>query len=272
MKIKKLLFSSFIVCLVCLLILGGVYSGVRKRPIEAREMSHAEIIEYEEDEKLETEDVNENVETSADVAMDDKNEEVEKISICVFGNSKISLSPDKAKICAMIENFDGDMVKAKQDNFEIFEKVISALKEIGISEEDIVLDNFNCYPQHECGHGHKILGYESTTRFSVNVSALDKIKECVSVLTENGVTDICNINYKVTNIDEEYNNALLSAVENAKIKATKILGRDDLQMVKVKEEYVYSCNNLYRNYADDLSASDLVGKVEIEAQVLVEFN
>ncbi len=64
----------------------------------------------------------------------------------------------------------------------------------------------------------------------------------------------------------------MAAVENSKEKAAKVLGRNDLKIVSVKEEYVYSCNSLYRNYMDDMSASDLIGKLEIEARVLVEFN
>ncbi|MCI8555522.1 MAG: SIMPL domain-containing protein [Clostridia bacterium] len=282
MKGKRIALSAVIIMLVCLLVVGGVSSAYRKRPIEVKEFSNAQVIEYESEEEIletaeeETKEVGgeiiEGEEESLPNVKTDLSEQINKVSICVYGNSKVSLSPDRAKISARIETLDGEMAKAKEANFATFDKVIAALKEIGIEEEQIVLKHFNCHPNYDYDYGRNIIGYYSTITFDVKLDGLDKVKECASVLTENGVTNISDVIYEVSNLDEEYNNALMAAVENSKEKAAKVLGRNDLKIVSVKEEYVYSCNSLYRNYMDDMSASDLIGKLEIEARVLVEFN
>ncbi len=276
MKAKKVFLSFAIILMVSLLIIGGVSGGIKRKPIEVKEMTHAQVIEYEDVEN------NENLSTLEEnydnAVLDNTLQKVsadvvdEEITICVFGNSKLSLSPDSAKIFACIQILDAELDKAKENNLQAFEKLIAALKSIGIEESAITLTNFNCHPNYNYDCGRNIVGYYSTTSFTVKVEALDKIKECVSVMTENGVTEINNIVYEVSNLEEEYSNALKNAVENAKEKAAKLLNREDLKIVSVKEEYVYSCNSLYRTYAGDMSASDLVGKIEVEARVLVEFN
>ena len=106
----------------------------------------------------------------------------------------------------------------------------------------------------------------------MKVCSLDKLKDYIDCLSNNGVTNICDINYKVSDIDEQYTLLLNSAVENAKSKAIKLLGKEDINIVSIKEEMVYSNNNLWRTYTGVESANSLIGKVELEAKVLVEFN
>lgn len=273
MKLKKYVISFVLILLATLVIVSGVKGEVDRKPIDVKEMSYAEeVIEYEEESKNDNASSmvnNENLQDEIKVNAEIKSDE---ISILVFGNSKISLTPDRAKITASIETINNDMSKSKEDNLEIFNKVIEKLKDMGIEEGEIILSRFNCYPNYDYGCGRNIVGYRSTTSFSVNVKSLDKIKECVDAMIGEGVTNIYDVVYEVSNMEDQYNEALTLAVENARVKAVKVLNRDDLKIVSVKEECVYSCNCLYRNYADSYSASDMVGKVEIEAKVLVEFN
>lgn len=91
----------------------------------------------------------------------------------------------------------------------------------------------------------------------------------VDIVTENGATSIRNIQYCCSNLDEIYEEVLMMAIDNAKAKAEKI-GGGQLQIKSVKEEYVYSCSSLYRTYAENISNS-LVGSIEVEARVNVEF-
>ncbi len=249
MKTKKLIFSVVALSFAIILLASGFC--IRKKPIDMNKMAGAaEIIEYEDDGK----------------EMVDSEEEA---SICVYGNSKITVAPDSAKICAKIETLNADMSASKQENFASYEKVIESLSSNGFDRDDITFDNFYCHPNFNYEGGREILGYCATTRFCVCVKELDKIKDCVSLLSENGVTTICDIAYQVSNMSEEYTEALMQAITNAKEKASKLLGRDDLKMISLKEQYVYSCNDYFRGYAD--ISADYVGKIEIEAQVLAEF-
>ena len=192
-----------------------------------------------------------------------------RMELCVIGNASKSVSPDYAQITAVIETLDSDMVKSKDTNFEIFEKVLKALKDKGIAEEDIVLDSYTSYPSYDYSMGKSLVGYYTLTTFTFNVDNLDNIKSFVDTATENGVTSIRNINYELSNMDEVYQEVLMMAIDNAKAKAEKISG-GEVTIKSVKEEYVYSCTSLYRTYAENISQS-LVGCIDIEARVSVEF-
>ena len=52
MKGKRIALSAVIIMLVCLLVVGGVSSAYRKRPIEVKEFSSAQVIEYESEEEI----------------------------------------------------------------------------------------------------------------------------------------------------------------------------------------------------------------------------
>ena len=86
------------------------------------------------------------------------------------------------------------------------------------------------------------------------------------------MSSICEINYQVADLEGAYSQALSQALENAKTKASKLLGKEDLRIVKINEERIYTSNNMYRSYAEEYSTSPLIGKINIEARVIVEFN
>lgn len=195
--------------------------------------------------------------------------QAEKMELCIIGKASKNVSPDSAKVTAVIETLDSDMVKSKDNNFQAFDKVVNALKGAGLSDDKIVMDSFVSYPSYDYNGGKSLTGYYTTTTISFDVDNIEEIKNLVDIVTENGATSIRNIQYCCSNLDEIYEEVLMMAIDNAKAKAEKI-GGGQLQIKSVKEEYVYSCSSLYRTYAENISNS-LVGSIEVEARVNVEF-
>ncbi len=195
--------------------------------------------------------------------------QAEKMELCIIGKASKNVSPDSAKVTAVIETLDSDMVKSKDNNFQAFDKVVNALKGAGLSDDKIVMDSFVSYPSYDYNGGKSLTGYYTITTISFDVDNIEKIKNLVDIVTENGATSIRNIQYCCSNLDEVYEEVLMMAIDNAKAKAEKI-GGGQLQIKSVKEEYVYSCSSLYRTYAENVSNS-LVGSIEVEARVNVEF-
>ena len=195
--------------------------------------------------------------------------QAEKMELCIIGKASKNVSPDSAKVTAVIETLDSDIVKSKDNNFQAFDKVVNALKGAGLSDDKIVMDSFVSYPSYDYNGGKSLTGYYTTTTISFDVDNIEEIKNLVDIVTENGATSIRNIQYCCSNLDEVYEEVLMMAIDNAKAKAEKI-GGGQLQIKSVKEEYVYSCSSLYRTYAENISNS-LVGSIEVEARVNVEF-
>ena len=195
--------------------------------------------------------------------------QAEKMELCIIGKASKNVSPDSAKVTAVIETLDSDIVKSKDNNFQAFDKVVNALKGAGLSDDKIVMDSFVSYLSYDYNGGKSLTGYYTITTISFDVDNIEEIKNLVDIATENGATSIRNIQYCCSNLDEVYEEVLMMAIDNAKAKAEKI-GGGQLQIKSVKEEYVYSCSSLYRTYAENISNS-LVGSIEVEARVNVEF-
>lgn len=260
---KRLLttFFAFTLLLVGLFIV----QDAPKKPIGAKQFSSSaqEVIEYTDESGL-SGDSKIAVKTGDEI----KNEDVQ---ICVIGNATKSVAPDKAHITAVVQTLDMDMVKSKDDNFEIFNKCIDVLVKAGIAKENIVLDSYISYPSYDYNGGKTLVGYYSISTFSFDVENLSDMKKYIDTATENGVTSIRNIEYSLSNIDEVYSEVLNNAYQNAVAKAKNISGRDDLQVKKLKEEYVYSCTTLYKTYSEGLDNNNMIGNIDVQARVVVEF-
>lgn len=237
--------SFLIIMAFVLLVCGSVISALEKAPCENYSKAE-EIIEYTTEE---TKDIN---------------------KICVIGNASLSVKPDKACVWCEIETLDMDMKKSKDDNFAAFDKAMATLKELEINDENITFESFTSYPSYDYTQGKTLTGYYSITTFSFNVDQLDNLQNIISKLSESGITGIRNIQYKISDQNDHYNEVLVMALDNARVKAQKITGRDDLTIKNIKEETVYSNTCLYKTYYEGMSTS-FVGNVDLQAKVIVVF-
>ena len=73
-------------------------------------------------------------------------EAVEKRTINVSGQSKVTASPDFATISLGVLTEDKDAKVAQRANAESMDKVIKAIKALGIAEADIQTTNYSIYP------------------------------------------------------------------------------------------------------------------------------
>ena len=268
MKIRNIT----IMIMVILILLGAFFGSM----LITHTTQAEEVVEYTDSSSVASQTANQTTAVETQPVDDNASTEAEKdfcdeMCICIIGNAKKSLTPDSAVVTAVIETLDADIKNAKDKNFQQFNNVLAALNDSGIDSQSIVIESYTSYPSYDYTSGKTLVGYYSITSFTFEVSDLDNLKKYIDVATENGVSSIRSLNYKVSNLEEEYSNVLMSALENAKEKAAKLLGRDDLKVCNIKEESVYYSNSLYRSFAEELSSSALVGKLEVQAKVLVEF-
>lgn len=295
---NKILKTTLALSLACLSMLCVVKNEGEKKPIVMKQMVAAyeqvekdyvspvqedvnsdEVQEYSEndEEKDEDENVDDKVESGDQSQLqggggDYQSSVIEydgqDLSIVVFGNSHLSVSPDRATITARVESFEKDIDLSKEKNLSLYNQIFSAVN--GKAGNEIVeLDSFNCLPYYDYSNGRNLQGYHCVSSFSVNVPASEQVEDYISLLTDSGVTGIDNVCYEVSNMDEQYSLALSQAVDNAKMKAQAIAG-EGISLVKLKEKFV--CANSHQARCLSMSqASSMVGKVEIEAQVVAVF-
>ncbi len=195
----------------------------------------------------------------------------ENFSVCVIGNASTSVKPDKAYVSVEIQTIDSEMKNSKDNNFKLFDNAANALKEAGLSDNNIVFDSFYSYPSYDCSGVRQVNGYYTTTEFTFMVNDLNNLQNLIDTICENSVTSVRNIRYEISEQEKIYSDVMLQALENAKVKAQNLTGKDSLTIKSIREESVYSCSSLYKNYCEGANISDYIGDVNIEARVVVEF-
>lgn len=237
----------FVVLLALFLCVGGIgimhiTSDKDKIPAKKFTAFAEEVIEYEEE-----------------------GTESENVYISVIGNSSKKLNPDSAVIFASLQNFDVDKDQSKDLLFSSFDEIKNSLSEVS---SKISLDYFSSYPNFRHRFSGELIGSSSFMNFSIQIDSLEDLKSVVEGLIEKNAS-INNIEYKVSNIDDEYNELLNSAVENAKSKALKLLNRESVSIVSIREESLFSSCSYSKQYFENDDAS--AGEIEINARVKVLF-
>ena len=62
-------------------------------------------------------------------------------------------------------------------------------------------------------------------------------------------------------------NLLSLAIESAKAKARKLLGKEELLLLKFKEECSYQCDSKYQSYYQGVAEEFYNSKITVEAKV-----
>lgn len=194
-------------------------------------------------------------------------------TLSIYGQSTQKVLPDKARVNASIQTLNLDVKKAKQEAFDCFEKIKTALLELGVENKDVQISYFSTYPHCE-GADRSIIGYYANLSFDYSINNLENIQSSIDKLLENGVTNVCGINYEVSNYKAIYENMLKSAIKNAKDKAKIILNDQNLQIKSIFEEECYNMNCIYKCYYELAQNQNYAenNRIEITAKVKVEFN
>lgn len=144
----------------------------------------------------------------------------------IIGNGKVCSMPNIAYINIGVETKDSvDVRNAQRENTEKMNAIITAIKEMGLKETDIETREYDIEPVYETKKWERtgnILAYTVKNMIKVTVRDLNNVGKIVDACVQNGANASCNIRFALENYDEYYNQALRSAVQNAKEKAELI--------------------------------------------------
>lgn len=138
----------------------------------------------------------------------------------VSGEGKAVVKPDIAYVTVGIQA-NGSTVKSVQTQINTtINKVIAALKSLGIDEKDIKTTNYNINPTYDWTSGRqRITGYNASTNLQVKVRDLDKINDCIDQATAAGANQVGGIAFDVDDKSAAEEEARKEAVAEAKKKA-----------------------------------------------------
>lgn len=207
---------------------------------------------------------------------------VEKRTINVTGQAKVSASPDIAYITLGVITEDKDAKAAQKANAAAMDKVIAAIKSTGVKNEDIKTVNYSIYPKYDYNKdsgASTIIGYSVSNSVSVTVRDLTKTGNIIDAAADSGVNVSSNISFDLSNYEKYYNDALKNAVLAAKTKAGTVaeaLGVTLKAPITVNEGGGYSPLRNYATYdmkAELAGASTPIqpGSLEITANVSIVY-
>lgn len=147
-------------------------------------------------------------------------DEIQINTINVGGTGTVTVSPDKAVVYLGVQTQSADATAAQQENAEKMDRIIAALKDAGIPEDDMETSGYSMYPMrsHEALRSDKpveptITGYVVTNRLMVTVTDVEKVGDIIDTAVNAGANEVQSVSFTLS--DDARQDARAQALKNA---------------------------------------------------------
>ena len=145
-------------------------------------------------------------------------------TISVVGEAEKQIPSDESKISLAVENTATDSGLASKNNAEKIGKIISTLTANGLTNKNISTTSFEIRPNYDntnSNNFNKIISYTALNKIILTTSANVNISSFIDLAINNGANRIDGIEFITSKkvIDENFNNLLKDAFDNAKQRA-----------------------------------------------------
>jgi len=163
-------------------------------------------------------------------------------TLSVNGSAQVTLSPDIAYISVGVHTENADATEAVSANAVQAQKVIDALKAMGIEEKDIRTSNFSITPQQQFDDQGKLTGVIFIVDNTVYVTLRDltKIGDILGTAVSAGANSIYGIQFDVADKTPGLSSARKTAVENARKQAEELAEAAGVKLVAVQNINYYN--------------------------------
>jgi uncharacterized protein YggE len=218
-------------------------------------------------------------------------EQVIQSIVSTSGTATVKVTPDKVSVTIGVETRGETAEEAAAANAELMEKVLAALKDFGLSEDQISTNWYSVWPVYEyrsppcieiypqppeCAPKSEIVGYVASNSVTVTMNADENVGELIDVAVAAGATNVNGAYFFVSNEkQEEIRQGLIAdAIANARSRADKAAEAVGMEITGVKS---INLNDVYfpvifRDFvAEGASTPILPGQQEVSQSVQVTF-
>ncbi len=203
-------------------------------------------------------------------------------TITVTGQAEVMVVPDKTVVNLGVESFKKELDEAKAENDRIVSSVISAVKQAGVSKDNLRTDYLRIQPRYRDTPKERVLlGYTVRQSIVVIVTDLDKLEDIVSAALEEGANQVHGLEFRTSRLREHKDEARDQALDASKEKAEAMaarLGERIGRPVSVTEKPIASkfprASNVMRfsgARAGESGGTLAIGRISISAKVSVTF-
>lgn len=155
--------------------------------------------------------------------------ESDQSTVEVYGSATIEVEPDIAYINIGVNTENDDPSAAQKINKTKMDKIIKALKDEGLTDEELKTLNYSIQKSYNYpNEGEREEYYVVSNTLKITIHDLSAIGRIIDVASDAGANNINNIEFSVKDDSEYYNEALKLAMESAKEKAESIMSTFDV--------------------------------------------
>lgn len=138
----------------------------------------------------------------------------------VSGEGKSNTAPDIAVINVGVQVQGSAVTQAQQELNSKIDRIVAAVKKIGIGQQDIQTSNYSIYPSYDWQEGrNRITGYQANSSLTIKIREMEKANLVIDAATANGANQIGGLSFTVDDKTKAENEARQQAVAVAKKKA-----------------------------------------------------
>jgi uncharacterized protein len=174
-------------------------------------------------------------------------------TMSISGTGTVYVKANQATVILGVFTENDVASVAIDDNAAAMTKVIAALKQLGLTDDDITTTSYGVSPVYNY-EVYKIVGYQVTNLVQVKLTDLNMVGSVIDAATGAGANRVDSVSFGLTDAaaDEMKLHAYTAAIEDVKAKAgviTKGLGVSITGVQSISESYYYP----YTAYRSDIS-------------------
>ena len=147
----------------------------------------------------------------------------EKPTISVVGEAERKISPDETKVSLAVENTEANANQARENNAERIDRIITVLKNNGLTNENISTSSFEIRPNYDTANNNfeKIVSYTALNKITLTTSSNANISSFIDFAVNSGANRVDSIEFTSSKkvLNENYKGLLKEAFNDAKLKA-----------------------------------------------------
>ena len=137
--------------------------------------------------------------------------------IAVTGRGEIKVSPDRATIQISVQTRSTTAAAAATDNATKLQAVLSALRALGLTSDQLSTINYNVYPEQRYVPDKEpvIVGYNVTNTVLADVRRLNQVGPVIDAALSHGANMITSLQFYASNTEAARRTAIATAIEKA---------------------------------------------------------
>ncbi len=141
--------------------------------------------------------------------------------IAVTGRGEVKVSPDRATIQLSVQTRAATAAAAATENATKQQSVLSALRALGLGNDQLSTINYNVYPEqrYEQGKEPTIIAYNVTNTILVDVRKLSQVGPVIDAALSHGANMITSLQFYASNTEVARRGAIATAIEKARADA-----------------------------------------------------